>query len=62
MARGEEIESNRKTETVKPKITTRKPPAQGWIWHEDGSVELVAYNPNQAGEQRTWDNQRGCRQ
>ena len=55
-----EIESNRETEVVKPKITTRKPPAQGWIWHEDGSVELVAYNPNQAGEQRTWDNQRGC--
>ncbi len=55
-----EIESNRKTETVKPKITTRKPPAQGWIWHEDGSVELVAYNPHQAGEQRTWDNHRGC--
>ncbi len=58
-ASGEEIESNRETETVKPKIT-RKPPAQGWIWHEDGSVELVAYNPNQAGEQRTWDNHRGC--
>ena len=54
-----EIESNREIETVKPKIT-RKPPAQGWIWHEDDSVELVAYNPNQLGEQRTWDSKRGC--
>ena len=55
-----EIESNKEIETIKSKITRRKPPAQGWIWHEDGSVELVAYNPHQAGEQRTWDSQRGC--
>ncbi len=55
-----EIESNREPEEVKPR-RTRKPPAQGWIWHEDGTVELVAYNPNQAGEQRTWDNHRGCK-
>ena len=44
---------------VKPK-KTRKPPAQGWIFHENGIVELVAYNPNEVGEQRTWDNSRGC--
>ena len=44
---------------LKPKIT-RKPPAQGWIWHENGIVELVAYNPHQTGEQRTRDNHRGC--
>ena len=46
---------------VKPKIT-RKPPAQGWIFHENGIVELVAYNPHQVGEQRTWDNHRGCQE
>ena len=56
-----EIESNTETEAVKPRIT-RKPPAQGWIWHEDGTVELVAYNPHQIGDQRTWDNHRGCQQ
>ncbi|MDJ0535231.1 MAG: S-layer family protein [Xenococcaceae cyanobacterium MO_207.B15] len=56
-----EIETSKETETVKPR-RTRKPPAQGWIWHEDGTVELVAYNPNQIGEQRTWDNHRGCQQ
>ena len=44
---------------IKPS-TTRKPPAQGWIWHENGIVELVAYNPNEVGEPRTWDNHRGC--
>ncbi|MDJ0635170.1 MAG: hypothetical protein QNJ34_18410 [Xenococcaceae cyanobacterium MO_188.B29] len=55
----EEISSNREKTTVKPK-KTRKPPAQGWIFHENGIVELVAYNPHQVGEQRTWDNPRGC--
>ena len=44
---------------VKPRIT-RKPPAQGWIFHENGIVELVAYNPHQVGEQRIWDNYRSC--
>ena len=39
---------------------TRKPPAQGWVFLEDGTVELVAYNPSEQGEQRNWDNHRGC--
>ena len=39
----------------------RQLPARGWIWQEDGTVELVAYNPSQAGEQRSWwDNPRSC--
>ena len=53
------IELNQERAAVKPK-TTRKPPAQGWILHENGIVELVAYNPDRVGEQRTWDNPRGC--
>ena len=44
---------------VKPK-KTRKPPAQGWIFHENGTVELVAYNPNRLEEQQTWNNHQGC--
>ena len=59
-ASSEEIETSKEPQEVKPRIT-RKPPAQGWIWHEDGTVELVAYNPNQIGEQRNWDNHRGCK-
>ncbi len=55
-----EIETSKEPEEVKPSIT-RKPPAQGWIWHENGIVELVAYNPDLVGEQRTWDNHRGCK-
>lgn len=39
---------------------TRKLPAQGWVWLEDGMVELVAYDPNQQGEPRIWDNPGGC--
>ncbi|MDJ0633538.1 MAG: S-layer family protein [Xenococcaceae cyanobacterium MO_188.B29] len=56
----EEIKSNREIVTVKSS-TNRKPPAQGWIFHENGIVELVAYNPHQVGEQRTWENYQGCR-
>ncbi|MDJ0687216.1 MAG: S-layer family protein [Xenococcaceae cyanobacterium MO_188.B32] len=59
MTSGEEIETKRETIDVKPKKTL-KPPAQGWIFHENGIVELVAYNPDRVGEQRTWDNYRGC--
>ncbi len=44
---------------AKPRIT-RKPPAQGWIFHENGILELVAYNPHQVGEQRIWDKYRSC--
>ncbi len=55
----ETTESTRARIEIKPK-RTRKPPAQGWIFHDNGIVELVAYNPNQVGEQRTWDNHRGC--
>ena len=55
----EEIQLNRDRKSVKPNIN-RKPPAQGWIFHENGIVELVAYNPHQVGEQRIWDNYRGC--
>ncbi|MDJ0633536.1 MAG: hypothetical protein QNJ34_10145 [Xenococcaceae cyanobacterium MO_188.B29] len=56
---GQEIKLNRERAEVKPQ-KTRKPPAQGWIFHENGIVELVAYNPHQVGEQRTWDNYRSC--
>ena len=56
----EERETNKETAEVKPKKTL-KPPAQGWIFHENGIVELVAYNPQQVGEQRTWNNHRGCK-
>ena len=56
---GEEIKFNRDRELVKQNIN-RKPPAQGWIFHENGIVELVAYNPNLVGEQRIWDNYRNC--
>ena len=56
---GVEIESKRERADVKPK-KTRKPPAQGWIWHENGIVELVAYNPEKVGEQRTWNSQSNC--
>ena len=55
----ETTEPTRTRIEIKPK-RTRKPPAQGWIFHDNGIVELVAYNPNQVGEQRTWDNHRGC--
>ena len=60
MVSGEEITANRERAKVKPRIN-RKPPAQGWIFHENGIVELVAYNPHQVGEQRIWDNYRSCR-
>ena len=55
----EATEPTRTRIEIKPK-RTRKPPAQGWIFHDNGIVELVAYNPNRVGEQRTWDNHRGC--
>ena len=55
----ETTEPSRARIEIKPK-RTRKPPAQGWIFHDNGIVELVAYNPDQVGEQRTWDNHRGC--
>ena len=41
-------------------ISTRKPPAQGWIWHENGLVELVAYHPARKGARSTQDNHRSC--
>ena len=49
------ITSSEATETTRERIAikpshTRKPPAQGWIVHDNGIVELVAYNPNQVGE------------
>ena len=44
---------------IKPQ-KTRKPPAQGWIFHENGMVELVAYNPDRTGDQRTVKNHRSC--
>ena len=61
------ITSSETTEPARERIAikpshTRKPPAQGWIFHDNGIVELVAYNPNQVGEQRTWDNHRGCQE
>ena len=56
---GEAIKFNRDRESVKTNIN-RKLPAQGWIFHENGIVELVAYNPNLVGEQRIGDNYRGC--
>ena len=56
---GEKIRLNTKTAAVKPQKTL-KPPAQGWIFHENGIVELVAYNPERTGAQRTWNNHRGC--
>ncbi len=59
IASSETTEPTRERIAIKPSHT-RKPPAQGWIFHENGIVELVAYNPNQVGEQRTWDNHRGC--
>ncbi|MDJ0689494.1 MAG: S-layer family protein [Xenococcaceae cyanobacterium MO_188.B32] len=59
MASEEEIKSDRETAAVKPQKTL-KPPAQGWIFHENGIVELVAYNPARTGAGRTWDNYRGC--
>ena len=51
--------SKKAGEVLKPQIT-RKPPAQGWIWHKNGMVELVAYNPGQIGDRRNWNNHRGC--
>ncbi len=59
MTSSEATEPTRARIEIKPK-RTHKPPAQGWIFHDNGIVELVAYNPNQVGEQRTWDNHRGC--
>ncbi|MDJ0687202.1 MAG: S-layer family protein [Xenococcaceae cyanobacterium MO_188.B32] len=56
---GEEIKSITETEAVKPQKTL-KPPAQGWIFHENGIVELVAYNPERVGDRRTRDNYRSC--
>ena len=56
---GEEIEAKRETGEVKPQKTL-KPPAQGWIFHENGIVELVAYNPDRVGDRRTRNNYRGC--
>ncbi len=44
---------------VKPRIN-RNPPTQGWILHENGIVELIAYNPHQVGEPRTWESHRSC--
>ena len=55
----EATEPTRARIEIKPK-RTRKPPAQGWIFHDNGIVELVAYNPNQVGEKRTGNNHRGC--
>ena len=55
----EELESITEREAETPK-KTRQPPAQGWIFHENGMVELVAYNPDRVGAQRTWDNRRVC--
>ena len=60
MTSSEVTESSTERAEVKPK-RTRKPPAQGWIFHENGLVELVGYNPHQVGEQRSWDNSKGCR-
>ena len=58
-ASSQEVESLRETFAVKSK-PKRKPPAQGWISHENGIVELVAYNPDKAGEQPSWDNLPSC--
>ena len=51
MASEEKIKSDTETAAVKTQ-KTRKPPAQGWIFHENGIVELVAYNPHQVGDRR----------
>ncbi len=59
MTSGEEIEVKKETVEAKPKKAL-KPPAQGWIFHENGIVELVAYNPERTGARRTWNNHRGC--
>ena len=55
----EELETSKKREEVKSSID-RKPPAQGWIWHENGLVELVAYNPDRKGDRRIWENHSSC--
>ena len=55
---GEEESNGLGTNGIRP---YRKPPAQGWVFLEDGTVELVTYNPHQVGESRIWNNPRGCK-
>ena len=54
-----EVESDKMVESLKPNHP-QKPPARGWIFHENGTVELVAHNPNSSKEQRTWNNRQSC--
>ena len=56
---GKAIELITERAEIKPQ-KTRKPPAQGWIFHENGMVELVAYNPDRTGTRRTVKNHRSC--